>query len=198
MDKLQAMGKGDEAYKQLKTRLVQYDADVDAAAKARNAGNEDERIQRTRKMIETLYDVLGIDRKAKADAGRREEVIDCVTGAVNSRADALLKDGGSSVTDDLVEALNGGKAADVQEEYDRLMTAGKSAGTIKSKITEVCKPEYLAGNDYDRQQLADMLLQLKDADGKALYEQKNFDSWVKAAGKAAGQATAPDLWADLR
>ena len=71
MDKLQAMGKGDEVYKQLKTRLVQYDADVDAAAKARNAGNEDERTQRTRKMIETLYDLLGIDRKAKADAGRR-------------------------------------------------------------------------------------------------------------------------------
>ena len=198
MEKLQAMGKEEEAYNQLKKRLKQYDSGVQQAAKAQVDGKDGQRVQLTRKVIEELYGVMGIDKKAKADADKRAAVIDCVTGAVNSRADELLKNGGTSVTDDLVEALDSGKAADVQEEYDRLMTAGKSASSIKSKITEVCKPEYLAGSEYDRQKLADMLLALEDADGKALYEQKNFDQWVKNAEKAAQKAAEPDPWADLR
>ena len=48
----------------------------------------------------------------------------------------------------------------MQEELDRLLRAGKSVTNLKSKITEVCKPEYLAGSEYDRQKLEEMLLAL--------------------------------------
>ena len=197
MEKLQEMGKEEEAYKQLKTRLVKYDDRVQQAAQAQVNGNDSQRQQLTRQVIRDLYEALGIREGAKADADKREAVIDCVTGAVNKRADEMLKNGGTSVTDDLVAAVDSGRTQDVQEELDRLLRAGKSVTSLKSKITEVCKPEYLAGSEYDRQKLEEMLLALTDGDGNALYEQKTFATWLKNAEKAQ-TTTINDPYADLR
>ena len=197
MEKLQEMGKEEEAYKQLKTRLAKYDDRVQQAAQAQVNGNDSQRQQLTRQVIRDLYEALGIREGAKADADKREAVIDCVTGAVNKRADEVLKNGGTSVTDDLVAAVDSGRTQDVQEELDRLLRAGKSVTNLKSKITEVCKPEYLAGSDYDRQKLEEMLLALTDGDGNALYEQKTFATWLKNAEKAQ-TTTVNDPYADLR
>lgn len=197
MEKLQEMGKEEEAYKQLKTRLVKYDDRVQQAAQAKVNRNDSQRQQLTRQVIRDLYEALGIREGAKADADKREAVIDCVTGAVNKRADEMLKNGGTSVTDDLVAAVDSGRTQDVQEELDRLLRAGKSVTSLKSKITEVCKPEYLAGSEYDRQKLEEMLLALTDGDGNALYEQKTFAAWLKNAEKAQ-TTTVNDPYADLR
>ena len=197
MEKLQEMGKEEEAYKQLKTRLAKYDDRVQQAAQAQVNGNDSQRQQLTRQVIRDLYEALGIREGAKADADKREAVIDCVTGAVNKRADEVLKNGGTSVTDDLVAAVDSGRTQDVQEELDRLLRAGKSVTNLKSKITEVCKPEYLAGSEYDRQKLEEMLLALTDGDGNALYEQKTFATWLKNAEKAQ-TTTVNDPYADLR
>ena len=73
----------------------------------------------------------------KEDADKREvKLLTCVTGdnrdgkgsegAINVKADALLKGDNDSVTDDLVAAVDSGRAQDVQEELDRLLRAGKS------------------------------------------------------------------------
>lgn len=80
-----------------------------------------------------------------------------------------MKGDSESVTD----ALESVRAKDAQEELDRLLRAGKSLGSVKSKITTVCKPEYVAGSEYDREQLGEMLLALRDADNNPLYTQKN-------------------------
>ena len=197
MEKLQEMGKEEEAYKQLKTRLAKYDDRVQQAAQAQVKSNDSQRQQLTRQVIRDLYEALGIREGAKADADKREAVIDCVTGAVNKRANEVLKGDNDSVTDDLVAAVDSGRAQDVQEELDRLLRAGKSVTSLKSKITEVCKPEYLAGSDYDRQKLEEMLLALTDGDGNALYEQKTFAAWLKNAEKAQ-TTTVNDPYADLR
>lgn len=181
VEKLNEMGKGEDVYKQLKTRLVKYDANVKAAAEAQNAGDDQKRYELEMQMIEQMSDALGLPK------GKRGDVVDCVTGAVNQLADKLLKGDNSSATDDLVEAVDSWDASAVQEEYDRLAKAGKSATTLKSKITETAKPEYLAGSDADRQQMETMLLALVDADGKALYTEKTFQQWKKAADEAESE-----------
>ncbi len=191
VEKLNEMGKGEDVYKQLKTRLVKYDANVKAAAEAQNAGDDQKRYELEMQMIEQMSDALGLPK------GKRGDVVDCVTGAVNQLADKLLKGDNSSATDDLVEAVDSWDASAVQEEYDRLAKAGKSATTLKSKITETAKPEYLAGSDADRQQMETILLALVDADGKALYTEKTFQQWKKAADKAAGAETT-DPYAAVR
>lgn len=84
-------------------------------------------------------------------------------GAINELADDLLKGDSESVTDALEQALESVRAKDAQEELDRLLRAGKSLGSVKSKITAVCKSEYVAGSEYDRTQLGEMLLALRDA-----------------------------------
>ena len=184
-EKLAEMGKDGEIYKQLKTRLKKYDPNIQKAAEAQVNGDEVQRYQLETKTIEQIYEVMGIRKNVKEDAQKREAVIDCVTGAVNAMADEQLKGDGGSVTDDLVEALDSGRAQDVQQELNRLMTAGKDAKNLKSKITEVCKPEYLAGSGTDKQQMKEMLLGLTDAEGNALYTEKTFDTWTRNAEKAA-------------
>ena len=179
-------------YSQLKSRLIKYDARVRKAAEEQNAGNDQKRYELENEMIEQLSEVLGLPK------GKREDVIDCVTGAVNRLADKQLKGDNDSVTDDLVEAVYSWDAGEVQEEYDRLAKAGKSVATLKSKITETAKPEYLVGSDADRQQLEEMLLALKDEDGKELYTEKNFAQWVKEAEKKAEKGPKPDPYVAVR
>lgn len=208
VEKLVAMGKEDEIYKQLKTRLVKYDKKVEAAAKARNAGDDETRVRLTKEIISDVYDVMGIRKNVKEDAERRSKVIDMVTGdnrdgkgsegAINVKADALLKGDAGDMYADLGEAVDSRKAQDMQAEYDRLMKAGRTPSSVKSKLTELAKPEYLAGSDADKQQLADVLLALTDTDGNALYTEKTFAQWEKAAKKAAQEEPEEDPYALLR
>ena len=114
---------------------------------------------------------------------------------MDGKADELLagsKD--ASVYADLLDEVENGRVKDVQAEINRLMTAGKDKGSIKSKITEAVKEEYLAGNDGDREKLEKKLLALEDADGNALYEEKNFAQWVSAADKKAEKAKDEKNW----
>ena len=162
----------------------------------------------TKEIISDVYDVMGIRKNVKEDAERRSKVIDMVTGdnrdgkgskgAINVKADALLKGDAGDMYADLSEAVDSRKAQDVQAEYDRLMKAGRTPSSVKSKLTELAKPEYLAGSDTDKQQLADVLLALTDTDGNALYTEKTFAQWKKAAEKAAQAEPEEDPYALLR
>ena len=97
---------------------------------------------------------------------------------------------------DLLDEVENGRAKDVQAEINRLLTAGKDKGSIKSKITEAVKEEYLAGSDGDRERLEKKLLVLEDAEGSPLYEEKNFTQWVSAADKKAEKAKDEKNWWD--
>lgn len=199
LGKLDQMGKSDKVSSELKKRLKNYDPDIETAAEARNAGDDKARQKATKDCIRNLYETLGIREGVKEDAARREAIIDLVTSAVDQKADALLAgDKDRNVYDDLTDALETGRAKDVQSEVDRLLTAGKKADAIQTKITGVVKSEYLAGNSHDREKLAAMLLRL-EADGKPLYEEKDFESWVKQdKKKQEAAAGAVDEWAEVR
>lgn len=199
LGKIERMGKSDKVEAELKKRLKNYDPDIETAAKARNAGNDRTRQKATEDCIRALYKGLGIREGVKEDAAKREAIIDLVTGAVNQKADELLAgDKDRNVYDDLTDALEVGRAKDVQTEVNRLLTAGKDKDAIKSKITGVVKSEYLAGNDHDREKLAQMLLRL-EAGGEPLYEEKNFESWIKQdEKKQEAAAGAVDEWAEVR
>ena len=200
MKKLEQMGKTDKVDSELARRLKQYDADVLAAAEARNAGKARAEEKARKAVFEKLREGLGVapatDRaKGKADAARRAQLIDVVNKAVDGKADELLagsKDG--SVYDALLDEVENGRAKDVQAEINRLLTAGKDKGNIKSKITEAVKEEYLAGSDRDREKLEKKLLALEDAEGKPLYEEKDFAQWVNQADKKAEKAKDERNW----
>lgn len=200
MKKLEQMNKTDKVDGELARRLKQYDTDVLAAAEARNAGKTRAEENARQAVFEKLREGLGVapatDRaKGKADASRRAQLIDLVNKAVDGKADELLagsKDG--SIYDALLDEVKNGRTKDAQEELDRLMTAGKDKGSIKSKITEAVKEEYLAGSDGDREKLKKKLLALEDADGNPLYEEKDFAQWVSAADKKAEKAKNERNW----
>ena len=201
MEKLQAMGKDEKTItSQLKTRLKKYSPEVEQAAKVRNEGNDRQRQKLTEQIVRDMYDTLGIREGVKADAEKRAWVIDLVTGAIDSKADELLAGGTEgSVYDALTEAVDSGRADDVQDEVKRLRTAGKEDGSIKTKITAAVKEEYLAGNDHDREKLEKLLTSLTKEDGTAMYEEKNFAQWVKDAAKKEEQAkNSKDEWAGVR
>lgn len=200
MKKLEQMNKTDKVDSELARRLKQYDTDVLAAAEARNAGKARAEEKARKAVFEKLREGLDVapvtDRaKGKADAARRAQLIDLVNKAVNGKADELLagsKDG--SIYDALLDEVENGRAKDVQAEINRLLTAGKDKGSIKSKITEAVKEEYLAGSDGDRERLEKKLLALEDAEGSPLYEEKNFAQWVKDADKKAEKAKDEKNW----
>ena len=201
MAKLEAMGKDEKTIaSQLKNRLKKYSPEVEQAAQARNEGKDSQRQELTKQLVREMYETLGIREGVKADAEKRTWVIDLVTGAINQKADSLLVgDKDRTVYSDLTDALETGKRKDVQDEIDRLRTAGKADSQIKSEITDAVKEEYLAGNDYDREQLEQMLLKLEKADGSQMYEEKNFAQWVKDAAKKEEQAkNSRDEWAGVR
>ena len=210
LGKLEAMGKDEKTItSKLKTRMKKYNKDVLDAAKARNEGDDRKRQELTRKIVRELYDGLGVSETAKSDQARRDAIIDLVTGdkrggnsygVINELADELLAGNTESgVYDDLTDALETGKRKDVQDEIDRLRTAGKADSQIKSKITDAAKEEYLAGNDHDREKLEKLLTSLTKEDGTAMYEEKNFAQWVKDAAKKEEQAkNSKDEWAGVR
>ena len=201
MAKLEAMGKDEKTIaSQLKNRLKKYSPEVEQAARARNEGKDSQRQELTKQLVREMYETLGIRERVKADAKKRAWVIDLVTEAIESKADELLAGGTEgSVYDDLTEAVDTGRASDVQDEIRRLRTAGKADSQIKSKITDAAKEEYLAGNDHDREKLEKLLTSLTKEDGTAMYENKNFAQWVKdAAKKEEQEKSSKDEWAGVR
>lgn len=201
MAKLEAMGKDEKTIaSQLENRLKKYSPEVEQAAQARNEGKDSQRQELTKQLVREMYETLGIREGVKADAEKRTWVIDLVTEAIESKAEELYKGGTEgSVYDDLTEAVDTGRTSDVQDEIRRLRTAGKEDGSIKTKITDAVKEEYLAGSSSDRKRLETMLLKLTKADGTPMYENKNFAQWVKDAAKKEEQAkNSKDEWAGVR
>ena len=201
MAKLEAMGKDEKTIaSQLKNRLKKYSPEVEQAARARNEGKDSQRQELTKQLVREMYETLGIREGVKADAKKRAWVIDLVTEAIESKAEELYKGGTEgSVYDTLTEAVDTGRASNVQDEIRRLRTAGKEDGSIKTKITAAVKEEYLAGNDHDREKLEKLLTSLTKEDGTAMYEEKNFAQWVKDAAKKEEQAkNSKDEWAGVR
>ena len=181
---------------QLKTRLKKYDEDILEAAKAQNAGKEKAAETARKAAFRKLLEGLDV---GSTDSARRTELADVVTGAVNEKANELLlaergRDKDASVYADLLDEVENGRVKDVQAEINRLLTAGKKKSSIKDKITEAVKEEYLAGSDRDREKLEKKLLALEDADGNPLYEEKDFARWVKDADKKAEKAKDEKNW----
>ena len=124
-------------------------------------------------------------------------------GAVDAAANEMLAtekgyDRSAGIYAGLRDAVDSWNAGNVQEEYDRLVRAGKDAGNIKKEITKLAKPDYLAGSDADKQQLADVLLALTDTDGNACTRKRPLHSGKKAAEKAAQAEPEEDPYALLR
>ena len=190
---------------QLKARLKKYDEDILDAARAKNAGDMEARVDAKQEVYDRLCTAYGVKKlgekgetdEDKAQRARFRELID---KAVNEKAEQLYKGGTEgSVYDDLTEAVDTGRTSDVQDEIRRLRTAGKADSQIKSKITDAVKEEYLAGNDHDRAKLEKLLTSLTKEDGTAMYEEKNFAQWVKDAAKKEEQAkNSKDEWAGVR
>ena len=190
---------------QLKARLKKYDEDILDAARAKNAGDLEARKDAKQEVYDRLCTAYGVKKlgekgetdEDKAQRARFRELID---KAMNEKAEQLYKGGTEgSVYDTLTDALETGKRKDVQDEIDRLRTAGKADSQIKSKITDAVKEEYLAGNDHDREKLEKLLTSLTKEDGTAMYEEKNFAQWVKDAAKKEEQAkNSKDEWAGVR
>ena len=190
---------------QLKARLKKYDEDILDAARAKNAGDMEARVDAKQEVYDRLCTAYGVKKlgekgetdEDKAQRARFRELID---KAVNEKAEQLYKGGTEgSVYDILTDALETGKRKDVQDEIDRLRTAGKDDNSIKPKITAAVKEEYLAGNDHDREKLKKLLTSLTKEDGTAMYEEKNFAQWVKDAAKKEEQAkNSKDEWAGVR
>lgn len=181
-------------YDQLKTRLKKYDGRVKEAAQQTNAGNWEARKDIVDEVTSELKKLLNTDDP---------DVRDTVVGAVDAAANEMLAtekgyDRSAGIYAGLRDAVDSWNAGNVQEEYDRLVRAGKDAGNIKKEITKLAKPDYLAGSDADKQQLADVLLALTDTDGNALYTEKTFAQWEKAAEKAAQEQPEEDPYALLR
>lgn len=186
MEKLDAMVEAgsiqeNKMYEQMKKRLQQYEPRVTEAAKETNADNWEKRKELVDQMTDEIQKTFG---------GEQSDAHDCVVKAVDALGNELLKsekgyDKGSSIYAGLRDAVGGGSSESVQEEYDRLVEAGKKPSSVKNEITKAAKADYVDGSDYDREQLAEMLLALTDKDGNALYQQKNLDDWVKQAEKEA-------------
>lgn len=170
-----------KAYEQMGKRLQQYEPRVTEAAKETNADHWEKRKQLVDQMTSELQQAFG---------GEQSDAHDCVVKAVDAKSNELLKvekgyDKNSSIYAGLRDVVSSGSGQSVQDEYDRLVKAGKKPDTVKTEITKAAKADYVDGSDYDREQLAEMLLALTDKDGNALYEQKNLDDWVKQAEKNA-------------
>ena len=193
MEKLDAMVEAgsiqeNKMYEQMKKRLQQYEPRVTEAAKETNADNWEKRKELVDQMTDEIQQTFG---------GERSDAHDCVVKAVDALSNELLKaekgyDKDSSIYAGLRDAVGGGSSESVQEEYDRLVEAGKKPSSVKNEITKAAKADYVDGSDYDREQLAEMLLALTDKDGNALYQQKNLDDWVKQAEKKAEQAAGTE------
>lgn len=190
---------------QLKARLKKYDEDILDAARAKNAGDMEARVDAKQEVYDRLCTAYGVKKlgekgETDEDKAQRAWFRELIDKAVNEKAKQLYKGGTEgSVYDTLTDVLETGKRKDVQDEIRRLRTAGKENGSIKTKITAAVKEEYLAGNDHDREKLEKLLTSLTKEDGTPMYEEKNFAQWVKDAAKKEEQAkNSKDEWAGGR
>ena len=190
---------------QLKARLKKYDEDILDAARAKNAGDLEARVDAKQEVYDRLCTAYGVKKlgekgETDEDKAQRAWFRELIDKAVNEKAEQLYKGGTEgSVYDTLTDVLETGKRKDVQDEIRRLRTAGKEDGSIKTKITAAVKEEYLAGNDHDREKLEKLLTSLTKEDGTPMYEEKNFAQWVKDAAKKEEQAkNSKDEWAGGR
>ena len=173
--------KENKMYEQMKKRLKQYEPRVTEAARETNAENWEKRKELIDQMTREMKETFGTDST---------DVRDTVVKAVDEMSNELRltergHDKNDSIYVDLRTAVSSGSSQDLQDEYDRLVKAGKKPDTVKTEITKAAKPDYVDGSDYDREQMAEMLLALTDRDGNALYEQKNLGDWMKQAEKNA-------------
>ena len=185
--------KENKMYEQMKKRLKQYEPRVTEAARETNAENWEKRKELIDQMTREMKETFGTDST---------DVRDTVVKAVDEMSNELRltergHDKNDSIYVDLRTAVSSGSSQDLQDEYDRLVKAGKKPDTVKTEITKAAKPDYVDGSEYDRQKLEEMLLALTDVDGNALYEQKTFAAWLKNAEKAQ-TTTVNDPYADLR
>lgn len=131
------------------------------------------------------------------------DVRDTVVGAVDAAANEMLAtekgyDRSAGIYAGLRDAVDSWNAQNVQEEYDRLVRAGKDAGNIKKEITKLAKPDYLAGSDADKQQLADVLLALTDATETPCTRKRPLRSGKKRRRRPAQAEPEEDPYALLR
>ena len=102
--------------------------------------------------------------------------------------DWTLKGFNDSVYTDLDEALRGKNQLTAQQEIDRYMEAGKSAGSIRDRIAALFKGEYLKADTVGRQKLAQFLLRLRGTKGEKLVTVDTLTGWIKdEAKKKAGK-----------
>lgn len=102
--------------------------------------------------------------------------------------DWTLKGFNDSVYTDLDEALRGKNQLTAQQEIDRYMEAGKSAGSIRDRIAALFKGEYLKADTTGRQKLAQFLLRLRGTRGEKLVTVDTLTGWIKdEAKKKAGK-----------
>lgn len=97
--------------------------------------------------------------------------------------DWTLKGFNDSVYTDLDEALQSRNRLTAQEEIFRYMNAGKSAGSIRDRITALFKDEYLKANPAQRQELARFLVGLRGPKGEKLVSTDTLVGWIKDEAK---------------
>lgn len=102
--------------------------------------------------------------------------------------DWTLKGFNDSVYTDLDEALRTRNQITAQGQITRYMEAGKSADSIRDRITAVYKDEYLKASPAQRQQLAKFLARLRGPKGEKLVTADTLTGWIRdEAKKRAGR-----------
>ena len=171
----------------LKTRLKEEDPDLAAAVQAQLAGDDAARYAAQQALMKRMCEAMGLDRKAAAAAQARSELIDLIQSATSEKVNEALRGENDRVTQALEQAVTGWDARTAQKELDRLMQAGKDRAGLKSAITAAAREEYRAGSESDRKEMEKTLLALKDADGKALYTEKEIGKWKEEKEKKADE-----------
>lgn len=168
---------------------------AEAQAVLRRAGISDEDI---RSAVQSAYkeDYLYSDEASRAVIERKLlSLKDAEGGAYFTEEDLAgwvtdwtLKGFNDGVYTDLDEALRTRNQITAQEEITRYMEAGKSADSIRGRITAVYKDEYLKASAAQRQQLAKFLARLRGPKGEKLVTADTLTGWIRdEAKKRAGR-----------
>ena len=181
LEKLKAMGKDEkEIYSQLGRRLKEENESLQQAARDRAAGREEPYLKAKKTVIERLYKTLQIQPSGKRDAEKRNAVTEMVerTMDVLLNQELAAEDEGG-VYGGLLKAAKETSGAELQKEVRRLLTAGKEKTTVKSRITAAVKGEYRRTDETKRKKMNQMLLDLRDEEGKPFYTAKEILRWMK-------------------
>lgn len=168
---------------------------AEAQAVLRRAGISDEDI---RSAVQSAYkeDYLYSDEASRAVIERKLlSLKDAEGGAYFTEEDLAgwvtdwtLKGFNDGVYTDLDEALRTRNQITAQGQITRYMEAGKSADSIRGRITAVYKDEYLKASAAQRQQLAKFLARLRGPKGEKLVTADTLTGWIRdEAKKRAGR-----------